>query len=162
LISHIHKDITTIVIDDDKDISDGLAHYLTQSGYSVTNTYTGKEGLALIDQQHPRIALVDYKLPDINGIELLKSIKVVSPETIIILISGDATINTAAEAIKHGAYDFIAKPFNFDELEQTLHRAIETKTSKEKLTRLKKRNTILALTLPLWILLGYIIVSLLK
>jgi DNA-binding NtrC family response regulator len=162
LISHSHNDITAIVIDDDKDISDYLAHYLTKSGYSVTNTYTGKEGLALIDKQHPRIALVDLKLPDINGIELLKSIKAASPETIIILISGYATIDAAAEAIKHGAYDFIAKPFNFDELELTLRRAIEIKIRKEKLARLRKRNIILALTLPLWILLGYIVVSLLK
>lgn len=157
-----HDDITTIVIDDDKDISDNLAHYLTKSGYSVTNTYSGKEGLALIDKQHPRIALVDLKLPDINGIELLKSIKAASPETIIILISGDTTIDAAAEAIKHGAYDFIAKPVNFDELELTLRRAIEIKIRKEKLACLRKRNIILALTLPLWILLGYIIVRLLK
>ena len=162
MISHSHNQITTIVIDDDKDISDNLARYLTKNGYTVTNTYTGREGLALIKKQQPHIALVDLKLPDINGIELLKSIKSASPEAIIILISGYATIDAAAEAIKHGAYDFIAKPFNFDELELTLRRAIEIKTRKEKLSRLKKRNIILALTLPLWILLGYIIVSLLN
>jgi DNA-binding NtrC family response regulator len=162
LISHTHKKITTIVIDDDKEISDNLARYLAQCGYKVTNTYTGKEGLALIDQQHPRIALVDFKLPDINGIELLKSIKAASPETIIILISGYTTIDTAAEAIKNGAYDFMAKPFNFDELERTLRHVVEIKFREEMLAHLKKRNIILALTLPLWILLGYVIVSLLK
>lgn len=162
MISYSRSDITAIVIDDDKDTSDKLAQYLTKSGYSVTNTYTGKEGLALIDKQHPRIALVDPILSDINGIELLKSIEAASPETIIILISGYATIDAAAEAIKHGAFDFIAKPFNFNELERTLRRAIEIKIRKEKLARLKNRNIILALTLPLWILLGYIVVSLLS
>jgi DNA-binding NtrC family response regulator len=162
VISHSHNEISTIVIDDNKEISDNLTHYLTRSGYSVTNTYTGKEGLALIGEQHPRIALVDLKLPDINGRELLQSIKATSPETIIILISGYATIDAAAEAIKHGACDFIPKPFNFNELELTLHRAIEINIRKEKLAHLKKRNIILALTLPLWILLGYIIVILLK
>jgi DNA-binding NtrC family response regulator len=136
----LHEDITTIVIDNDKDISDNLAHYLTKSGYSVTNTYTGKEGLALIDKQHPRIALMDLKLPDINGIELLKSIKAASPETIIILISGYATIDATAEAIKYGAYDFIAKPFNFDELELILCLAIELKTRKEKLRSPEKKK----------------------
>lgn len=162
MISHSRADITAIVIDDDKDTSDKLAQYLTKSGYSVTNTYTGKEGLALIDKQHPRIALVDPILSDINGIELLKSIEAASPETIIILISGYATIDAAAEAIKHGAFDFIAKPFNFDELELVLRRAMEIKIRKAKLARLKKRNIILALTLPLWILLVYIVVSLLS
>lgn len=159
---HTHNKITILVIDDDKDISDNLSKYLTENGYSAANTYTGQKGLELIKQQNPHIALVDLKLPDINGIELLKSIKSKSPETIIILMSGYATIDAAAESIKHGAYDFIAKPFNFNELELTLRRAIEIQTRKEKLTRLKKRNIILALTLPLWVILGYIIVSLLN
>ena len=159
---HIHNKITILVIDDDKDISDNLAKYLTENGYITINTYTGQKGLKLIKKQHPHIALVDLKLPDINGIELLKSIKAKSPETIIILMSGYATIDATAESIKHGAYDFIAKPFNFNELELTLRRAIETKTRKAKLTRLKKRNIIIALTLPLWVLLGYMIVSLLN
>jgi DNA-binding NtrC family response regulator len=159
---HIHNKITILVIDDDKDISDNLAKYLTEKGYTATNTYTGQKGLELTKQQHPHIALVDLKLPDINGIELIKSIKAKSTETIIILMSGYATIDAAAESIKHGAYDFIAKPFNFNELELTLRRAIEIKIRKAKLTHLKKRNIILALTLPLWVLLGYMIVSLLK
>jgi FixJ family two-component response regulator len=162
LALHTHNKFTILVIDDDKDISDNLARYLTENGYSTANTYTGQKGLELIKRQHPHIALVDLKLPDINGIELLKSIKTNSHETIIILMSGYATIDATAESIKHGAYDFIAKPFNFNELELTLRRAIEIKTRKEKLTRLKKRNIILTLTLPLWVLLGYIIVSLLN
>jgi DNA-binding NtrC family response regulator len=162
LTRHTHNRITILIIDDDKDISDNLAKFLIKNRYSATNTYTGQKGLELIKQQHPHIALVDLKLPDINGIELLKSIKANSPETIIILMSGYATIDAAAKSIKHGAYDFIAKPFNFNELEQTLHRAVEIKTRRAKLTRLRNRNIILALTLPLWILLGYIIVTLLN
>jgi DNA-binding NtrC family response regulator len=159
---HTNNKITILVIDDDKDISDNLSKFLTENGYSATNTYTGQNGLELIKRQRPHIAILDLKLPDINGIQLLKSIKGKSPETIIILMSGYATIDAAAEAIKHGAYDFIAKPFNFNEIELTLRRAIEIKTRKAKLNRLKKRNIILALTLPLWVLLGSMIVSLLK
>ena len=152
-----------IVIDDDKDISDKLTRYLTENGYSTTNAYTGQKGLELIRQQHPHIALVDLKIPDFNGFELLQSIKTNSPETIIILMSSYATtIDAASQSIKHGAYDFISKPFNFNELELILHRAIETKTRKTKLTRLKRRNVILALTLPLWVLLGYLLINLFK
>lgn len=105
---------------------------------------------------------MDLKLPDINGIELLQSIKTNSPETIIILMSGYATIDAASESIKHGAYDFISKPFNFNELELILNRALEIKTRKAKLTRLKRRNIILTLTLPLWALLGYLLIYLFK
>lgn len=153
------NEITILVVDDDKDISDNLAGYLTKNGYSTSKAYTGQKSLELIKQHHHHIALVDLKLPDINGIELLKSFKANSPQTIIILISGYATIDAAAESIKYGAYDFLAKPFNFEELERTLRRAIEKKTQTEKLNQLKKRNIILALTLPLWALLGYLIVS---
>jgi DNA-binding NtrC family response regulator len=151
-----------IVIDDDKDISDKLTRYLTENGYSTTNAYTGQKGLELIRQQHPHIALVDLKIPDFNGFELLQSIKTNSPETIIILMSSYATIDVAAQSIKYGAYDFISKPFNFSELKLILHRTIETKTRKAKLTRLKRRNVILALTLPLWVLLGYLLINLFK
>lgn len=159
MAQHTHNEITILIVDDDKDISDSLAKYLTEKGYSVTITHTGQECLELIKQQHLYIALVDFKLPDISGKELLKSIKANSADTIIILMSGHTTIDTTAESIKHGAYDFIAKPFNFNELELTLHRAIEIKIRKEKLTRLKKRNIILALTLPLWALLGYLLIN---
>ena len=160
---HRHSKITIIVIDDDKDISDSLTRYLTENGYLTTNTYTGQKGLELIRHQHPHIALVNLKLPDLNGIELMQSIKADSPETLIILMSSYATtIDAASQSIKHGAYDFISKPFNFNELELILHRAIETKTRKTKLTRLKKRNIILTLTLPLWVLLGYLLINLFK
>jgi DNA-binding NtrC family response regulator len=157
-----YNKITILVIDDDKDISDNLAKYLTKNGYSTTNTYTAQKGLELIKQQHPHITLVDLKLPEINSIELLQSIKTNSPETIIILMSGYATIEAAAESIKHGAYDLISKPFKFNELELILRRTIEIKTRKAKLTRLKKRNITLALTLPLWALLGYILIKFFK
>ena len=160
MVQHTHKEITILIIDDDKDISDNLAEYLTENGYSTTNTYTGQKGLELIKQQHPHITLVEFKLPDINGIELLKSIRTNSPETIVILVSDYATIDAIAESIKHGAYDFIAKPFSFNELELILRRAIEKKTRREKLTYLKRRNIILALTLPLWALLGYLLINL--
>ncbi len=70
------------------------------------------------------------------------------------LISGYATIQAAAEAIQNGAYDFVAKPFDFGELEITLSRAMQKKVQTERLQRIKRRNLILALSLPLWLLLG--------
>jgi DNA-binding NtrC family response regulator len=162
LPENAHNNINILVVDDDEAICNNLVIYLSRKGYSTQKAYTGLKGLELLKQHQHHIALIDLKLPDINGIELLKSIKTASPNTLIVLMSGYATIDAAAEAIKHGAYDLIAKPFNFDELELTLRRAIEIKFREKKLARLKKRNIILALTLPLWILLGYIIMSLLK
>jgi DNA-binding NtrC family response regulator len=162
LHKHPHHSITILIVDDDEAICNNLDTYLAKKGYSTTKAYTGQKSLELLEQHQHHIALIDLKLPDINGIQLLKAIKAASPTTLIILMSGYATIDAAAEAIKHGAYDFIAKPFSFDELELTMRRAIEIKFRQEKLARLKKRNIILALTLPLWVLLGYIITSLLK
>jgi DNA-binding NtrC family response regulator len=158
------SDITILIIDDDKAISDSLVQSLTGSGYSAVCAYTGEQGLALVQHRQPHVALVDLKLPDINGIKLIKSIKSASPGTIIILISGYATIDAAAESIKSGADDFIAKPFNFGELEQILCRAIEYKNRQEQYTRLKKRILILALALalPFSVLIACLIRSYLK
>ena len=153
------NEISVLVVDDDHDITDDLAEYLGRNGYVASRAYTGQEGLALLKQQGHDIALVDLKLPDISCIELLKSFKATSPRTIIVLISGYATIDAAAEAIRYGAYDFIAKPLSFAELERILRSAIEKKTQTERLNQLKKRNLILALTLPLWAFLGYLFVN---
>ena len=152
---HVNSEISIVVIDDDKAIADNLDDYLIKKGYSSYKAYTGQQGMELVDAKRPHIALVDFKLPDINGIDLLKSIKTNSPETIVIFITGYATIDAAAEAIRYGAFDFIAKPFKFDELDQLFHRAIETKT-KKKSKQLKKRKIILILTIPIWMLLGYL------
>lgn len=156
------RDISVLVVDDDKDITEGLSQYLANNGYATAQALTGQQGLALIKQHQHHIALVDLKLPDINGIELLQSIKAHSPDTIIVLISGYATIDAAAKAIQHGAHDFIAKPFNFQELERTLRRAIEKRARTARRNKLKKRNLIIALTLPLWALLGYLLIKLIK
>ena len=151
------SDITILIIDDDKVISASLVQSLTQNGYAAACAYTAEQGLALVHQRQPHVALVDLKLPGVNGIELIKSIKSASPGTIIILLSANATIDAVAESIKNGAYDFIAKPFNFSDLERTLRRAIEYKTRHAKHTRLKKRNLLLALALPFLVLIAYLI-----
>lgn len=151
------SDITILIIDDDKVISASLVQALTQNGYAAACAYTAEQGLTLVHQRQPHVALVDLKLPDVNGIELIKSIKSASPETIIILISANATIDAVAESIKNGAYDFMAKPFNFGDLEQTLRRAIEYKTRRAQHTRLKKTNLLLALVLPFLVLIAYLI-----
>lgn len=158
----VSKDIkiAVLVVDNNISTSDNLIPYLTKLGYSATSVDTGQKALERIKQNTPHITLLDLKLPDISGIELLKSIKTASPHTIIILISGCATIDAAAESIRHGAYDFLTKPFNFEEVEITLRRAMDIKSRNDELLRLKKRNILIAFTLPIWALLGYLFVSL--
>ena len=72
---------------DDQEIADNLNDYLLKRGYASRKAYTGEQGLDLVESQKPHVALIDFRLPDINGIELLKSIKAASPDTIILLIS---------------------------------------------------------------------------
>ena len=150
---------TILVVDDDREIAENLSDYLNRSGYRVDTAPNGAKGLVLLKEKRHHIAIVDFKLPDINGIDLSKSIRACNPRTIIVLISGYATIQAAAEAIQNGAYDFIAKPFDFGELKITLSRAMQKRAQTERLQRLKRRNLFLAASLPLWLLLGYLLVS---
>lgn len=151
--------IGVLVVDDDQDLADQLVTFLSKKGYAPLATYSGQEALAALKGNTFQIAIIDLKLPDIDGIALLEAIKTDHKQMIVVVASGYATIDAAARSIKGGAYDFISKPFDLVELELILRRALEKKKITAKLKRSRIRNLILALSLPLWALLGYYLVS---
>lgn len=151
--------IGVLVVDDDQDLADQLVTFLSANGYAALATYSGQEALEALKGNTVQIAIIDLKLPDIEGIDLLEAIKNEHQQMIVVVVSGYATIDAAAESIKNGAYEFISKPFDLVELELTLRRALEKKKITAKLKRSRIRNLILALSLPLWALLGYYLVS---
>jgi DNA-binding NtrC family response regulator len=152
--------INVLVVDDNQELAKNLVTYLSKKGYLPTAAFTGRDALEALKLKSYQVAILDLKLPDIDGITLLENIKTDHKHIIVILISGYATIDAAAKSIKRGAYDFIGKPFEYTELELILQRALERKEMTAKLKRARIRNIILALSLPLWALLGYYLVSL--
>jgi DNA-binding NtrC family response regulator len=130
------KPIRILVVDDEATIRDGCRLILEEQGHIVECASTGNEGLQRIQDAHPDIVLLDMKLPDRDGMEILKTVKPKYPDLFVIIMTGYATVSTAVEAMKLGAYDYQAKPFNCDELILNVDRAIETK-------RLLEENKIL-------------------
>jgi two-component system NtrC family response regulator len=151
--------VNILIVDDNQAFAESLVAYLSKKGYLPTFVNTGADALEATKRSQFEIAILDLKLPDIDGIALLEAIRKKHEQMIIILISGYATIDAAAKSIQRGAYDFISKPFEFIELEVILQRALEKKEMTAKLKRARIRNTILALSLPLWVLLGYLLVN---
>ncbi|MEA5114335.1 MAG: sigma-54 dependent transcriptional regulator [Geobacteraceae bacterium] len=134
------KERAKILLVEDDDISrDTLSRLLKMSGYSVKGAASGKIGLSFLDHEPFDIIITDLLLPDINGIEILKQAKDVSPSTEVILITGHASAETAVKAMKEGAFDYITKPLNFDELSILIANALEKRQLRSENVYLKQQ-----------------------
>ncbi len=133
--------IEILVIDDESTIRSGCRLILADQGHKVECLPTGQQGLHSIRKSAPDILLLDLKLPDMDGLEILASIKKNYPDIYVIIMTGYATVSTAVEAMKLGAFDYQAKPFSDDELIMTINRAVETKRLVEENRFLRKELT---------------------
>ncbi|MFZ5451344.1 MAG: sigma-54-dependent transcriptional regulator [Thermodesulfobacteriota bacterium] len=113
-----------LVVDDEATIRAGLAQALGKQDMVVHTAAQGWEGLELLAKQPVGIVLLDIKLPDMNGVEMLKTIRRQYPDTEVIMITGYPTIQGAVECIKYGAMDYLVKPFRLDELEVLVEKAL--------------------------------------
>lgn len=125
-----------LIIDDEKGMRDFLSIMLKKDGYDVSLAESGEEGLRAIQKDIFDLVITDVKMAGVDGIEVLKYIKDVSPETVVIMITAYAETETAVEAMKLGAYDYITKPFKVDEMRLVIQKALEK-------GRLRKENILL-------------------
>jgi DNA-binding NtrC family response regulator len=126
-----------LVIDDDTSLRRVLEYNLQEEGYEVQAASSGEEGLYLFGQSQPDLAITDMKMPGMDGMMVLKSIKERSPEAVVIIITAFGTVDVAVEAMKAGAYDYITKPFNRDALKLTVSKALQFSGLTEENKRLK-------------------------
>lgn len=118
-------DKTVLFVDDEKDICDVLSISLSDLGYKVYTAENGQEALRIIQEINPPIVLTDIRMPIMDGIELLRRIKLQNPETEVIMVTGHGDMDLAIESLKHEATDFIVKPIKDEALEIALKRALE-------------------------------------
>jgi DNA-binding NtrC family response regulator len=128
-----------LVIDDDPEMLDLARFHLEKSGYEVASAETGAQGLRLVAEHRHEVALTDLKLPDIDGIELVTKLKESSPATEVIMITGYGAVTEAIEATKAGAFYFMEKPVEFEELMALIERAVERGRQVMEIERLRAK-----------------------
>jgi len=113
-----------LIVDDEERVVQSIAGVLEDEGFQVARAKSGEEAIIMFQHEEPDITLLDIWMPGMDGIEVLKRLKWISPDCQVIMISGHATISTAMTAVKLGAFDFIEKPLSLDTLLMTIHRAL--------------------------------------
>ncbi len=130
-----------LVVDDEHEICDLLTHLLEKEGCRVLPTHSAEEAVALISSDEPAVALLDINLPGMDGLELAGEIQSRWPDCVIIMITGDSSVDTAIEAIHQGAFDYLPKPFfPLENVWAAVQSALE------KRRRAKNKQTLLELT----------------
>ncbi|MFW6140292.1 MAG: sigma-54-dependent transcriptional regulator [Acidobacteriota bacterium] len=119
-----------LIIDDEESIRDSCSQVLIKEGYSVNTSKDGREALNILNDSEFDVILLDLKLPGVPGIEILKKIKNSHFATAVIIITGFASIESAVNTIKEGAFDYLAKPFSPEELRIIVKKALNTKKSR--------------------------------
>jgi diguanylate cyclase (GGDEF)-like protein/PAS domain S-box-containing protein len=127
-----------LIIDDDSNIRKTLSDILKIKGYEPLTAENGTKGLDLLKQFSVNLAIVDLRLPDIPGLEVLNRIKTNYPSTEIIILTGNASLNSAIEATNKGAFSYLLKPYDVDQLMLHIRRALEKHEAEESLIRIQK------------------------
>jgi len=137
-MSDAPEQVGVLIVDDEPRIRDGLRRVLEPMGYRLALAGRGREGLALLEQEDISIVLLDLQLPDINGMEVLRTICSRHPAIVVIIITGFGTVQTAAEAMRNGAYDLLPKPFEPEQLRIAINRAREKMFLEKEARRLQQ------------------------
>ncbi len=126
-----------LLIDDDASLRRVTEYALHSAGFQVLSAVDGKQGLASFQADHPQVVITDIQMPGVTGYEVLKQIKAERPETIVIVITAYSSVEKAVEAMKQGAYDYLAKPFSRDELVMVVEKAFNLLGLKQENQRLR-------------------------
>lgn len=126
-----------LIIDDDELVTSSLKRALAQSGYEIEIASSGKLGIEKVEKENPDMVLLDIFLGDLNGMEVLKKIFLINPDLPVVMITGFADVQTAVNAIKMGAIDFILKPINVDQLELIINKTLKHVALQKEVQRLK-------------------------
>ena len=116
-----------LIVDDEPNLRKILSAQLSRDGYEVMTAEDGEQGLALLKDHHIDLVITDLKMPKVDGMTLLKRALELEPELPVILITAHGTIDTAVDALKSGAFDFVTKPFDKDEVRQIVAKALRTR-----------------------------------
>ncbi len=151
-----------LVVDDEESIRNLLAECLTQMNLDVETAIDGQDALNKFNKGRFDLIVSDLIMPNMDGLELLKKVCEIDEEAIFIMITGYPTIQTAMKTIREGAYDYITKPFNVEDIKHRINRAFERKTLTARLKNVRGFAWALLLSIPIWLILGIVLATFLN
>ncbi|MGD2157118.1 MAG: response regulator [Anaerolineales bacterium] len=132
-----------LIIDDEEIVIDSCTRILARGDYDIQTAENGEQGLEILKDFRPDLAFVDLKMPGISGFEVIEKIQEMDPTIVVIVITGFATVNSAVDAMKKGAYDFLPKPFTPDELRLITQRGLEKRKFELETIALRREKEML-------------------
>ncbi len=133
------KKISILIVDDEESVRDSLYNWFIEDGFRVDTAEHARKALTLLESDHYDIILADIKMPGMDGLEMLRRIKTIKPEAIVIVMTAFATVDTAVKALKDGAYDYVTKPFDPDDLTHLIRNATKQISLEDENENLKKK-----------------------
>ncbi len=130
-----------LLVDDDEAFRTVLSRELARLGYEVAAAATGAEALRRVAERAPEVVLLDLRLPDRDGLQVLGDLQRTSPGVDVIMLTGHGSIDTAIESVRAGAFDYVAKPCPLDELDVRIHRALERQALRRRASLLERGLT---------------------
>ncbi len=135
-----------LVVDDELIVRDSLDKWFREEGYGVTVAESAQDALTKMAAKRFDLALVDIKMPGTDGVELQRRMREIDPEMLVIIMTGYASVETAIAALKNGAYDYVSKPFDPDDIAHSVHNALSHKRAEQENVRL--RETVASVVRP--------------
>ncbi len=139
--------VRVLVVDDEETVADLCREFLSAKGYDLTVALSGEEAVRVLPALRPDVILTDINLPGLSGLEVMRYAKSVDPEVGVIVVTGYASASTAIDALRQGAYDYVPKPFDLDDLEQIVDRAVAHRRlraiNRQLVEELRQKNEIL-------------------
>ena len=151
-----------LIVDDEEDIRKVLSAYLGKINYDVDTAENGQDAINKFYKGRYDLILSDLTMPSMDGLELLNKVREYDQDILFLMITGNPSVETAVNAIRIGAYDYIEKPILFEELKVKIERALHTKELKGQLRTSRAFSWAILVSIPIWLLLGILLAKLLK
>jgi DNA-binding NtrC family response regulator len=151
-----------LVVDDDPSVLAVLGDYMKAFNFEVETTENPRTALELCRRNRYDIIMSDLVMPQMNGLEFLQEVRQADSDAAFIMITGYPSIESAVEAIRRGAHDYITKPFRIEEVKVKIDRALLEKNLKTRLRHLQGFTWALIISIPLWLILGIVLAKSLR
>lgn len=146
-----------LVVDDEESARDLLSDYFTDVGYEVVSASGGEDALSKFAPERFDCIICDLFMPDKDGLEVLKMVRLQDSRVIFLMVTGYPTIDNAIKAMKEGASDYITKPFHLEDIRIKVERALNAKKTEESLKKVTGLFWGIIISIPIWLILGILL-----